>query len=133
LSENIGIGEIVGFFQAFVSEPEDVEAGLVAVDEFVIVVGSPPPVGILFGPSRRPLIAVLGIVALNELVQVLTLQWIGLQGEVLVGSKIVDPELFSPRGLAGRLLVEEKDICFDALCIEQTRRQPQKRVDFTFV
>jgi hypothetical protein len=29
LGENIGIGEIVGFFEAFVSEPEDVEAGFV--------------------------------------------------------------------------------------------------------
>jgi hypothetical protein len=31
LGENVGIGEIVGDFEAFVSEPEDVEAGLVAV------------------------------------------------------------------------------------------------------
>jgi hypothetical protein len=29
--ENVGIGEIIGVFEAFVSEPEDVEAGLVAV------------------------------------------------------------------------------------------------------
>ena len=32
LGENVEIGKIVGFFQAFVSEPEDVEAGFVAVD-----------------------------------------------------------------------------------------------------
>ena len=31
LSENVGITEVVGFFEAFISEPEDVEAGLVAV------------------------------------------------------------------------------------------------------
>jgi hypothetical protein len=31
LGENIGIGEIVGFFQTFVAEPENVEAGFVAV------------------------------------------------------------------------------------------------------
>jgi hypothetical protein len=35
--ENIGIGEIVGVFEALVSEPEDVEAGLVAVDEFFAI------------------------------------------------------------------------------------------------
>ena len=29
--ENVGIRKIVGFFEAFVPEPEDVEAGLVAV------------------------------------------------------------------------------------------------------
>ena len=31
LSENVGIGEVVGFIEAFVSEPEDIEAGFVAV------------------------------------------------------------------------------------------------------
>ncbi len=31
LGENVGVGQIVGFFQAFVSQPEDVEAGF-AVD-----------------------------------------------------------------------------------------------------
>jgi hypothetical protein len=31
LSQDIGVGEIVGFFEAFVCEPEDVEASLVAV------------------------------------------------------------------------------------------------------
>jgi hypothetical protein len=29
VSEDIGIGKIVGFFEAFFPEPEDVEAGLV--------------------------------------------------------------------------------------------------------
>ncbi|MBI4487711.1 MAG: hypothetical protein HY694_01380 [Deltaproteobacteria bacterium] len=32
LGQNVGTGKIVGFFQAFVLEPEDVEAGVVAVD-----------------------------------------------------------------------------------------------------
>jgi hypothetical protein len=36
LGENIGIGEIVGLFQAFVAEPKDAETCLVAVDEFFI-------------------------------------------------------------------------------------------------
>ena len=31
------IGEIIGFFQAFVSEPEDVESGLVAIDKVCII------------------------------------------------------------------------------------------------
>jgi hypothetical protein len=34
LGEYIGIWKIVGVFEAFVSEPEDVEAGFVAADEF---------------------------------------------------------------------------------------------------
>jgi hypothetical protein len=32
LGEDVGIEEVVGFFQAFVPEPEDIEAGFVAVD-----------------------------------------------------------------------------------------------------
>jgi hypothetical protein len=35
LSQNIGIGKLFGFFEAFVSEPEDVEAGLVAVASLI--------------------------------------------------------------------------------------------------
>jgi hypothetical protein len=31
LGQNVGIGKIVGVFQAFVSKPEDVEAGLEAL------------------------------------------------------------------------------------------------------
>ena len=31
LGKDIGIGEIVGFLKAFVSDPEDVEAGVVTV------------------------------------------------------------------------------------------------------
>jgi hypothetical protein len=34
LGENVGIGEIVGVFKAFVSEPEDVEPGLVVLLSF---------------------------------------------------------------------------------------------------
>ena len=117
--EDIGIGKIIGFFEAFVSEPEDIEAGFVAVDEFVIVVGSPAAVGTLFGPSRRSLIAILGIVALNELVEVFALQGIGLECEVFVGSEIVDPELLGPWRFACRFLVEEKNVRFHALGIEQ--------------
>ena len=37
LSENVGIGKIVGVFEAFVYEPENVEAGLVAAGEFFMV------------------------------------------------------------------------------------------------
>ena len=38
LGDDIGIGEVVGGFEGVVLEPEDVEAGFIAADEFVIVV-----------------------------------------------------------------------------------------------
>ena len=36
-ARTLGSGEIVEFFRAFVSEAKDVEAGFVAVDEFLAV------------------------------------------------------------------------------------------------
>jgi hypothetical protein len=37
LGENVGIGKIVGDFEAFVFKPENIEAGLVAVDERFVI------------------------------------------------------------------------------------------------
>jgi len=42
LGENVRVGEIVGVFEAFVSEPEDVEAGF-AVIEPLFVLFKPNP------------------------------------------------------------------------------------------
>ena len=39
LGENVGIGEIVGVFEAFVSEPEDTQASVVTGDEFFVIIG----------------------------------------------------------------------------------------------
>jgi hypothetical protein len=35
LGENVGIGKLVGFFEAFVSDPGDVKAGFAAVDRIL--------------------------------------------------------------------------------------------------
>jgi hypothetical protein len=77
--------------------------------------------------------AVFRVVALKELVEVFAFQRIGLQGEVLVGSEIVDPELLCSRCFASWLLIEEEDVRFDTLSVEQTSRKTQKGVDFALV
>jgi hypothetical protein len=41
LGENVGIAEIVGVFEAFVSKPENAEARFVAVDEFFVIIPAP--------------------------------------------------------------------------------------------
>jgi len=38
LGENVGVGKAVRFFEAFVSQQRDVEAGLVALDELFMLV-----------------------------------------------------------------------------------------------
>ena len=42
LGEGVGIGEIVGFFEAFISEPEDVEAGLIRAGLNTLKKSQPP-------------------------------------------------------------------------------------------
>jgi hypothetical protein len=54
--------------------------------------------------------AVLSVVASDEVVQVGALQLIFFQGEVLVGPEIIDPELFSPSSFLRWLAVEEKHV-----------------------
>src|SRR5947209_2138879 len=57
----------------------------------------------------------------------------GLEGEVLVRPQVVDPEGPGPRRLAGGLAFKEQDVSFDALRVENARRQTKERVDLTLV
>jgi hypothetical protein len=41
LGENVGIGKIVGVFEAFVSKPENAEPRFVVVDEFFVILPAP--------------------------------------------------------------------------------------------
>ncbi len=45
LRQDVRVREVVGVFETFISEPEDVEASFVAVDEFLVVVGALPTIG----------------------------------------------------------------------------------------
>jgi hypothetical protein len=118
LGENLGIGKVIGVFEVLVSQPENIETGLVAADEILVIVRPPAAFRSRLGPSRFALMAVFWIIILNELVEVFALQRIGFQSEVFVGPEIIDPELFRPRRFAGGLLVKEEDVGFDALCVE---------------
>ena len=41
LGQNIRLREVVGVFEAFVLEPEDIEIGLISFFQIVVVVGTP--------------------------------------------------------------------------------------------
>ena len=41
MGDDVGIGKIGAVFEALVLEPEDVEAGFVAGDQFVLAIGAP--------------------------------------------------------------------------------------------
>jgi len=143
LGDDVGVGKIGGVFEGVVFEPEDVEAGFVAGDQLVIIVGAPTAVGFLVGPGGFAIVAiahgplvgpvVMAVVAFHELIEVFALKWIGLEREVLVGAEVVDPELLGPGGLARRFLVEEEHVGFHALRIEEAGRQTQERVYLALV
>ena len=77
--------------------------------------------------------AVLGVVAGDEVVEVGARAAGGLEREVLVGPQVVDPERPRPGRRAGRLAVEEEDVGLDALRVEDAGRQAQERVDVALV
>jgi hypothetical protein len=103
--------EIRRVFQRFVFESEDIEVDLVAFDE--VLVGEA-----LEAFGLGALVAVRGVVAGNKFVEVRTLQLVFLQGEVLVGPKIINPQLIGPCSFLRRLAVEEKHVRLHALCVE---------------
>lgn len=114
----VRIGQICCVLKTLVFQPEDIQAGFVALHEIVV------------GERAKTLgffafVPVLGVVAADEVVEMLALQRICLQREVLIRSKVVDSELVSPRLFARRFTVEEQDVRLDALGIEDAGRQAQ--------
>jgi hypothetical protein len=109
-------------------EPEEAEGALVAGDEFLVREGAPAALGVLFGPGGLALVPVLGVEALHELIDVGPFHPLGLEGEVLVGAQVVNPEFACPRLLGGGLAVEEEDVRLDPLGVEDAGGQAQERV-----
>jgi hypothetical protein len=103
--DDVWCREICGVFEGVVFEPEDVDVDLVAFGE--VVVGEA-----LEALAFDALVAVLGVIAGDEVVEVGALQLVFFKGEVLVGSEIVDPEFFRPCLFLRRLTVEEEHVSF---------------------
>ncbi len=72
--------------------------------------------------------AVGGVVAGHELSQVVAAERVGLEGEILVGAQVVDPQVFGPGGFAGGFALEEQHVGFDALGVEDAGGQAQQGV-----
>jgi hypothetical protein len=103
VSENVGSGEVIGILQALVLEPEDIEVGLVAFDEVLVIVRAKAALGILLGvPGGLAKVAFSWPVAADKLVQVAALQRVGLLREVHVGPQVIHPQRLGPRFFLGR-------------------------------
>jgi len=145
----VGFGQVLGIFKALVLEPEDIQIGLVALDQLLVVVSPPAtfrvrlaPGGFTVqpgqhaGPGRMIRVAQGGHVrrrnmevAGDEIVQMFPPQGLGLQREMHIGAEVIDPQLVGPRRLAGRLGVEKQHIRLDALGVKNARGQAQQGVD----
>jgi hypothetical protein len=124
--DHAGGGEVGAFFEGVILEPEDVEVDLVAFDQVGVVEGFES-----FGFLAA--VAVLGVVVSDEVIQVLALQRVFHEGEVLVGAKVVDPELLRPRFFLRGFAVKEEDVRFHALGAEDAGGQSQQGVDVGLV
>ena len=72
---------------------------------------------------------IVGVVALDEVNQIVILQWIGFKREVFVCTQIVNPQLFGPRLLATGALVEEKHVCLHTLSVKDAGRKSQQSMN----
>lgn len=124
--QDLGLGEVLGVFEALVFQPEDVQVRLVPLHKLVVREGPEPLV-------LPPLVPVLGVVALDELPEVLRPEGIGLEGEMLVRPQIVDPEPLGPGGLARLFSVEEEDVGLDALGVKYAGGKSEEGVDVAVV
>jgi len=66
------------------------------------------------------------MITANKIIKMGTLELVGAQGKIHVGTQIVDPQPFGLRVGTGLPLVEKEHIGLDALGIENAGRQAQQ-------
>ena len=91
--QHIGIGQAIKVCQGLVFDPEDIQAGLIPLQDFFNAEFAPTAIGILLGPSFGALMPVLRVIALNEIQQICICHRILLQCEVDIGSEIINPDI----------------------------------------
>jgi hypothetical protein len=79
--------------------------------------------------SKFAAVAVLGVVAGHEIVQVGSLEWVRLQCEVHVRPQVIHPQLLGPGFFLGGFGIEKQHVGFDALGVENAGGQAQQGVD----
>ena len=125
LGQLIGAGEVVQIGQRLVLDPEDIQAGLIPLQDLFDLETAEASLGVLLRPSLVTVMAIGGVIASNEVFQISVGHGVLLQGEVNVGSEIVDPDLLGLHLGACRLLVEENHVRLDTGLIEDTRGQTE--------
>lgn len=126
LREYFRLGEIIEVGEAVVFQPEEVEAGLVACGQLSVRELPPAAGGIFLGvPRFLPLVAVLRIVARDELGEIVEAERLPFQRVVDVGAVVVIPNLGRGGSFARGAVVEEEHVGLHAVGVEDARRQAQ--------
>ncbi len=112
-------GEVGGFFEGVVFEPEDVQIDFVPLRQFFVREG-------LESLGLFAFVTVFGVVARDEVIKVAAFERVFLEREVHVGSQVVDPELLRPGRFLSRFAVEEQYVGLDSLSIKDPGRQSQQ-------
>ena len=108
---DVGWWKVLGVLEAVVAEPGEVEAHLVAGHELVV--------GEAFeAVGLGAVLAVVGVVAGYEVVEVGSGEGVLLEGEALVGAEVEDTELAGPRRGGSLAALEEEDVGLDAVGAE---------------
>ena len=106
-------------------DPSDVEAGLVAVENFFDAVFAPASLWIGFGiVGFGACIDVFGMISVDEIVEVMALKLVGGERVLHVGAVVVEPDF--PCGLS---FGEEEHVGLHALCIEDAGGQAEDGVE----
>lgn len=94
--EDRGIGQVVRVLQIFIAKPSDIEAQLVALLQLLVTEAAEAFGFVALEPVRR-------IKTRDKMVEIGSLQRVGLEREVLVRAEIIDPQRLCPRQFARRL------------------------------
>jgi len=107
LGEVFGVREVVEVGEPAVFEPEEVEAGFVASDDFGVGEFAPAAVGVFVSVlGFFAYVAVGRVVAGDEVGEVFKAQGFAFEGVMDVGAVVVVPDFFGPRGFGSRLVCE---------------------------
>ena len=121
--EHVRIGQVVEVGKRLVLDPENIEAGFVAGQDFVDAVAAEAAFRILRRPGFAALVPILRMIAGEKLVEILISERVLLECEMDIGTKIVNPDLARLRFRRGRTFVEKDHVRLDARLVEDTRWQ----------
>lgn len=127
--QDIGAGETVQIGEGLVLDPEDIQTVLVPFQDVLRGKTAPAAIGVcVLVVGFLAVEAVFGMIAGYEILQIPFGQGILLQGEVDVGTEVVNPDLFRLHFRAGRTFVEGEHICLDTGLVEDTGGQTEDGV-----